>query len=59
MKLANFMHSLYRVGQHNSKIIFFFLTLDRVLSDSNSEISSTCDKLNETELIRSMKFENL
>ena len=50
MKLPNFMHPLYGVGEHNTKsFFFFFLNLDTVLSDQTQKISPTFDKLNEIE----------
>ena len=50
MKLPNFTHPLYGVGEHNTKIFaFIFLNLDTVLSDSTQNISPIFDKLNEIE----------
>ena len=37
MKLPNFTRPLYGVGEHNTKIIFLFLNLGTVLSDSNPQ----------------------
>ena len=56
MKLPNFMHLLYEVGEHNTKSFFFFLNSDTVLLDSIQKISPTFDKLNER---RSVKFETV
>ena len=53
MKILNFMHLLYGVGEHNTNS-FFFLNSDTVPLDSIHKILPTFDKLNE---IRSMKIE--
>ena len=51
MKLPNFTHPLYEVGEHNTqKIFFLFLNFDTVLSDSTQKISPTFDKLNEIKI---------
>ena len=51
MKLPNFTHSLYEVGEHNTqKNFFLFLSFDTVLSDSTQKISPTVDKLNEIKI---------
>ena len=49
MKLFNFTHPLYEVGEHNAKFFFLFLNLDTVLSDLTLENLRTFDKLNEIE----------
>ena len=43
------MAALGSTGEHNAKIVFFFLNLDMVLLDSTPEILVTFDKLNEIE----------
>ena len=47
VKLPNFTSPLYGVGEHNTKISFFFLNLETVLLDLTQKISPTFDKLNE------------
>ena len=37
MKLPNFTQSLYGASEHKTEIVFFFLNLDMVLSDSTPE----------------------
>ena len=48
MKRPNFTRPIYGIGEHKTqKCIFFFQTLDKVLSDLTQKISPTFDKLNE------------
>ena len=51
MKLPN-TRPLCEVGEHNTKIVFFFLNLDMVRLDSTPEIFLAFDKLNEIEYDR-------
>ena len=56
MKLPNFTHPLFEVGEHNAKEIYiFFLNLDTVLSDLSPEISGRY--LKTREMLRCRKLQ--